>query len=329
MDGAQQGNYEESIGGRNVESFTVADDLESLQHNEKTWVDFFACMQQEGESTVDYGNRIIALAQQLTDLNPALYNCLVFHRVKAGLRQPIKDMLNTGLYQPNSHAMLDQVASAIERKLLQDQQVSDQALPVNHLTPRLTPTRHETNVQQPYNGDENTADLEPSRSRSTTYRPVNRQHQQQPLEHGSNTQKPPKDRPRGFPSSPLRDESGGAFHIRGLHQTQHSSSTPEVQQPKTGDASGRSHNGSPNDAFENAAPTLGRHEVQHNVDVTKGLKRAASDGGSSRNDANDHPAPKKMTLAQYNKRRQHGQLVCHYCREPGHMKNECPKNQRN
>ncbi|KAL8911879.1 MAG: hypothetical protein Q9172_007592 [Xanthocarpia lactea] len=330
MNGMQPVDYNGSIGGMSDQrsAFTIFDDLRSLQHNEKTWADLFACMQVDGESTFDYGSRVVALAQQLTDLDPALRDCLVFHRVKAGLRRPIKDMLNANTVQPNSHAMLDQVVSAIEQKL-QRQQMIDRVLPVNSLTPRLTPTRNEKNVQRPHYDDNSALALQYPTQRSLDYPPVNGQYQEQPLEHDIEFQQPIEEEPRESQFAHSKNHSGGALHTRGLHQIQQPTRTPDDEQQTTRDTLEAAHYGPPSESIDNAVPMLGRHEVQHTNNTIKSLKRTASDSGPLYRDASGQPARNKIPLQEYRQRKQQGARECHYCHEVGHMKNSCPNNPRN
>ena len=67
----RQGNHDGTSNQMNSQrsTFYVFDDLASLQENEDTWADLFACTQQDGESVVDYGNRVTGLARRLIDLD--------------------------------------------------------------------------------------------------------------------------------------------------------------------------------------------------------------------------------------------------------------------
>ncbi|KAL8878389.1 MAG: hypothetical protein Q9198_003785, partial [Flavoplaca austrocitrina] len=261
MSGLQQGNSDRTSGQMNSQrsSFYYFDDLASLQDNENTWANLFACTQQEGESVIDYGTRVHELALRLIDLDPALLECLVFHRVKAGLRKPIKDMLHSTTLQPNSHAMLDQVVIAIERKL----QLANKGLAINHLTPQLTPppNGHIIHRFQEHVNDVPTVQFFGDRSANADW--VNGQHQEQLWTHDTTTQQHPfGDEHRACQASPTNNQSDrGAFQIRGLHQTRQPIRAQDFQQqqstPDSTEAIHYSPSSNPNDV---AAPMLGRHE---------------------------------------------------------------------
>ena len=310
-------------------TFYYFDDLASLQDNENTWANLFACTQQEGESVIDYGTRVHELALRLIDLDPALLECLVFHRVKAGLRKPIKDMLNSTTLQPNSHAMLDQVVIAIERKL----QPANKGLAINHLTPQLTPPPNGHIVHRFQEHVNDVPTVQSFGDRSANADSVNGQHQEQLWTHDTTTQQHPfGDEHRACEASPTNNQSDrGAFQIRGLHQTRQPIRAQDFQQqqstPDSTEGIHYSPSSNPNDI---TAPMLGRHEVQHVADPFKGLKRLGSDGGPFQNDGNDQPVRKKaVPWHEGQRRKQQGPPECFYCHQFGHYKNTCPTNPQN
>lgn len=330
MAGQQPGHHNGTLDGTTSPQadFHVFDDVQSLQDNENAWTDLFACMQQNGESILHYGNRVIGIAQQLTDLDPALYQCLVFHRVKAGLRKPIKDVLHSNTVQPNSHAMLDQVVVAIEQKL----QTTDPASAINNLTPRLTPTLNGDNLQRFHNDDNNNnaQTVLSSRGRPANTRKSAGQHHEQPWEQGPTFhQQPLENGTRASQASPANNHSDASpFQIRGLHQTQQPTGAPGAQQQWTQDFLGAAQHSPSHDPADGAPPMLGRHEVQHTAAPFKGSKRPGSDGDGCQNDANNQ-SRKKVPWQEYQRRKQLGPIQCHYCHEIGHFKNTCPTNPQN
>ncbi|KAI4264345.1 MAG: hypothetical protein L6R42_000530 [Xanthoria sp. 1 TBL-2021] len=325
--GTQNGPFDGTNNRRS--DFHVFDDVQSLQDNVKAWADLFACMQQDGESVLQYGNRVIGIAQQLIDIDPALYECLVFHRVKAGLRKPIRDILSSNTVQPNSHAMLDQVVVAIEQKL----QATDPAFAIDNLTPRLTPTINGDNVARFQDDDNHNAPaIHNSIDRPANAGKFGGSHQEQPWEHGPTPQEQPfENETRASQATPANNHSdGGPFQIRGLHQTQQPTGSPGAQQQPTQDLLGTARYSPSNDRIDTAPPMLGRHEVQHTANPFKGLKRPGPDGDRSHDDANNQSSRKKVVPWQeFQRRKQHGPIVCHYCHETGHFKNTCPINPQN
>ncbi|KAL9004050.1 MAG: hypothetical protein Q9188_003115 [Gyalolechia gomerana] len=97
--------------------FHVSESTARNEQNYRIWDRIFSSNQQEDESVLQYGNRIIALADQLTDLSWELRGPILFYRVKAGLLGPIKQALSAQIAQPTSHAALNEVAMVIERNL--------------------------------------------------------------------------------------------------------------------------------------------------------------------------------------------------------------------
>ncbi|KAL8992006.1 MAG: hypothetical protein Q9169_007452 [Polycauliona sp. 2 TL-2023] len=334
MSGMQPGDHDGAYEGPNSHrqaAFHVFDDLRSLQDSEHAWADLFACMQQQGESVHDYGNRVIGLAHQLTDLDPALYDCLVFHRVKAGLRKPIRDVLLLNTVQPNSHAMLDQIVWAIEQKL----QPADQPFGINNITPSLTPTLNWNNVQRSRIDGGGGPAAQTSNGPSANAMRFNDQQQEQPWQHGPAAQQHPhENEPRAASqASPTTNHAEhDAFQIRGLHQTRPPPPRgPENQHPllPTQNPIHADHYSPTSNPNEVAASMLGRHEVQHTPTPFKGTKRPGSDGGSFQNDGNEQTNRKKIPWQDFQRKKQQGPPICFYCKEVGHMKDACSKNPRN
>ncbi|KAL8657227.1 MAG: hypothetical protein Q9226_002122 [Calogaya cf. arnoldii] len=329
----QAGNQHGTVDGTNDprSDFHVFDDLQSLHDSENAWADLFACMQQDGESVLQYSDRVIGIAQQLVDVDPALYECLVFHRVKAGLRKPIKDMLISNTVQPNSHAMLDRVVLAIEQKL----GWKDPEMPIDNLTPRLTPTLSGDNVQRFRNDkhiNNNALAIRNTSQHSANAERLGRHHQRQSWEYDQTPQQQPfKNESRASHSSSSNNHpDSGAFQIRGLHQVQQRPGAPGAPQQPRQDIPGASHYNPANNPTDTAPSLLGSHQVQHTATPSKGLKRPGPDGDQSQNEPNNQPARKKVPWQEYNQRRkQQGPIVCNYCKETGHLKNQCPTNPRN
>ncbi|KAI4246371.1 MAG: hypothetical protein L6R40_002039 [Gallowayella cf. fulva] len=281
--------------------FTVFHDPDSILHNERSWTDFFACSQMEGESIIDYGDRVIGLAKQLMDLDPALYDALVFHRVKAGLRGPVKDILNKSIIQPNSHAMLDKMASAIELWLAV-QHTTNPGLTNGAPTTRPTITHYED--QEQAGGAVNTAPssnfmIDPSRD---------------PRQNGAR----------------LREELTPDDGEAQQHNQQQATSTQEdKQQQQMVDGPGLAQHSPPSDVVASSTPKIGRHQVQNASRGSQGGKRKDADADPPSHDADGQPARKKSIPFQKWSQLQKDHPVCHYCHEAGHKKDTCPTNPRN
>ncbi|KAL8833142.1 MAG: hypothetical protein Q9170_004474 [Blastenia crenularia] len=127
--------------------FTVPRDSSSRERNERNWTEIFASIQRRDESVEQYSNRILALADELTDLPHHLVGPLVFCRVKAGLVEPIKRVLRTQIVQPTSHAALNDVAMIIEESL----RVQD--IPA-YEPPLQNGTQQRTGIQEHQNPDQ-------------------------------------------------------------------------------------------------------------------------------------------------------------------------------
>ncbi|KAL8671335.1 MAG: hypothetical protein Q9168_004172 [Polycauliona sp. 1 TL-2023] len=328
MSGMQPATHDGATAGSNGQrpAFHVFDDLRSLEDSENAWADLFACMQQPGEAVHDYGTRVIRLAHQIVDLDPAVYECLVFHRVKAGLRKPLRDMLLLNTVQPNSHAMLDNVVMAIERKL----QTNDPASGID--TPSLTPTPNWTNAQQSQHNDNHVPAIQSSQGPFANAASFNGHQQEQSWQHGTASQQHPHENgTRTTQASPFTNHSDhGAFQIRGAHQMRAPTTAPEHhQQASPTPHEAEQHYSPPSNPNGLGAPMLGRHEVQHNAGPFQGTKRPGSDNGVFQNDANDQLSRKKIPWQDYQRKKMGPTLKCHYCKEAGHVKDTCPKNPRN
>ncbi|KAL9026812.1 MAG: hypothetical protein Q9196_004580 [Gyalolechia fulgens] len=97
--------------------FLVSESTARNEQDDRIWTRIFSSNQQENESVAEYGNRIIALADRLTDIPWNFRGPLIFNRVKAGLLEPIKRGLRAQIVQPTSHAALNDMAMVIERTL--------------------------------------------------------------------------------------------------------------------------------------------------------------------------------------------------------------------
>ncbi|KAL8798653.1 MAG: hypothetical protein Q9182_006486 [Xanthomendoza sp. 2 TL-2023] len=309
--------------------FFISNDVRSLQHNAKTWTELFACNQESGESVIAYGDRVLALANQLIDLDPALSDALVFQRVKAGLRSPIKTILNASTIQPNTHATLDEMVTAIEASL-NGQHTRDQELPRENLTPRPTPTRLEI-MGQP-EGAANGVLL--SSAPSNPFRPStqNGGRLQKDVTNGKGYHQMPFDNNEGRTTKslePLTNASSSSFQIRGIHEQQQSVQIEGKQQQQRLYGLEPAPRGPHMDLFNSSTPKLGRHEVQNAPGGPQGGKRKDLDGGLESHDANGPLARKKSIPFKEWSQRPKEPLICHYCRETGHRKDNCPTNPRN
>ena len=111
--------------------FHVSQDITINERNDQNWTAFFASNQHEDESVSQYSNRIVALADDLNQydhLPEFLLGTLVFNRVKAGLQDSIKGILNAQTLQPKSHKTLNDMAMAIEQDLRRKRGSSHQSL---------------------------------------------------------------------------------------------------------------------------------------------------------------------------------------------------------
>ncbi|KAL8814241.1 MAG: hypothetical protein Q9223_006520 [Gallowayella weberi] len=309
--------------------FSISNDVRSLQHNAKTWTELFACNQESGESVIAYGDRVLALANQLIDLDPALSDALVFQRVKAGLRSPVKSILNASTIQPNTHGTLDEMVTAIEASL-NGQHTHDQELPKENLTPRPTPTRLEM-MGQP-EGAANGVSLSnvPSNSIRPSTQTGGRLHKE--VTNGRGLHQMSFDNNEGTTTrslEPLTNASSSSFQIRGVREQQQSVQIGGNQQQQIPDGLGPARHSPSSDLFNSSTSKLGRHEVQNTAMGPKGGKRKDFDGGLETHDAIGPSARKKSIPFKEWSQRPKEPLICHYCRETGHRKDNCPTNPRN
>ncbi|KAL8707749.1 MAG: hypothetical protein Q9220_007269 [cf. Caloplaca sp. 1 TL-2023] len=119
--------------------YYVATEFTSRQQSDRLWTELFACIQQDGEPGHEYISRMNAIADQISDTPSYQLWPFVFIRIKAGLRDPIKKVLNAQIMQPNSQAVLNDVIRVIEHDLDQEHW-HDAASPRPHLGSQLAPT---------------------------------------------------------------------------------------------------------------------------------------------------------------------------------------------
>lgn len=91
--------------------FHVSESIARNERNSRIWAEIFSSNQKQDESVAQYGDRIIVLVDQLTDISLELRGLMVFYRVKTGLLGSIKKALSMQIAQPTSHATLNDVAT--------------------------------------------------------------------------------------------------------------------------------------------------------------------------------------------------------------------------
>ncbi|KAI4178233.1 MAG: hypothetical protein LQ348_005656 [Seirophora lacunosa] len=100
--------------------FYISSGRLSRERDERSWREFFTSEQQEDERVQSYSARMVALVDELSDLPEHIKGSMIFYRMKAGLREPIRQALRTYVIQPTSHASLNDMAMAIERDIEQE-----------------------------------------------------------------------------------------------------------------------------------------------------------------------------------------------------------------
>lgn len=144
-------------GANRPSHFHVSESMAKNDRNSEIWDTIFSSNQGQNESVSQYGDRIIALVDQLTDIPWDLHGPMVFYRVKAGLLDPIKEALSMQIIQPTSHAALNEVAIVIERNLGRRRPSSSRMLLDNSAQQHATPDDYgytEQTVREQYEHDD-------------------------------------------------------------------------------------------------------------------------------------------------------------------------------
>ncbi|KAL8744370.1 MAG: hypothetical protein Q9184_008004, partial [Pyrenodesmia sp. 2 TL-2023] len=309
------------------------------ERNERTWRCIFSSSQGENETVKQYSNRIIALADTLTDVEAELKGPIVFFRVKAGLRDSIKQVINAQDVQPTSHAALNDVAMAIERGLSQParpelpssavknypQDTAGNHRPLHQQSRSfassrgfeqsqpLTTTANERSERARYDTSEST--FAHDNSQATAWQDkghYNEGHYRQIEkfydERRANTQYGlGDDHEESYePSSTFIDDTGR--------------SSQPIELPSARQASGTRNDGSKSTSIQ----IRGRGQI----DKSSGTGQKRGQAGSHQFGPPfnpEHGQPSRSLSPQEIERRKEGNL-CFYCGQPGHMKGECPQN---
>ncbi|KAL9009366.1 MAG: hypothetical protein Q9173_005600 [Seirophora scorigena] len=116
--------------------FYISSGRLSREQDEQNWRELFTSEQQEDERVESYSARMVALVDGLSDLPEHLKGSMIFYRMKAGFREPIRQALRTYVIQPTSHASLNDMAMAIERDIEQEFSQAEQLPAVQSIPQR-------------------------------------------------------------------------------------------------------------------------------------------------------------------------------------------------
>ncbi|KAL8734087.1 MAG: hypothetical protein Q9181_003332 [Wetmoreana brouardii] len=119
----------------------------ALEENDRLWTRIFASGEQREEEKVrHYCERVNGWAQGLTDVPQDFLESLVFYRVRAGLLDSIKSVLNAQIEQPQYLKDLERVAVAIEEQYESPSHHS----PTASVTAQATAGSHIGPLQHPF-----------------------------------------------------------------------------------------------------------------------------------------------------------------------------------
>ncbi|KAL8904126.1 MAG: hypothetical protein Q9207_003477 [Kuettlingeria erythrocarpa] len=303
--------------------FYFSDGESHNERNQRNWTLLFSSSQGDHETVKQYSNRIVALADTLTDIEAELRGPVVFFRVKAGLKDSIKRVLNKQHLQPTSHTLLNDVAMAIERDLEKEARPEQRSfaktysqntvglhrtIPVGptrvlEQSRPLTTTATERSMAADFDSSESTfphADSEPTALQHNDHYKVGT-----PLEK---RQYGLDDDHEGFygPSSTFN------------HDTRRASQPYELPSPS------QTHDTRHDHPKPTSFPTLGSHRVEK----PSGTGHRESQAGTHHHSPPFNPGhgqpPQRMSAQEIERFKKEN--LCFNCGEPGHMKGECPRN---
>ncbi|KAI4192111.1 MAG: hypothetical protein LQ346_004482 [Caloplaca aetnensis] len=303
--------------------FYFSDGESHNERNQQTWTALFSSSQREHETVQQYSNRIVALADTLTDIEAELRGPIVFFRVKAGLKDSIKQVLNKQHLQPTSHALLNDVAMAIERDLGLDARPEQRPSVKNysqntvglHRTLPVGPTRvleqsrplkttaTERSERADFDSSESTFphdDSEPTALQDNGHYGV-----EKPLEKRQYGLDDDLEGPYG-PSSTFNNDTG------------RSSQPYELPSPR------QAHDTRNDHAKPTSFHILGSYRVEKPSSTSQMQGQAGTHHHSPPFNPGHGQPPQRMSAQEIERHKQAN--LCFNCGEPGHMKGECPQN---
>ncbi|KAL8926997.1 MAG: hypothetical protein Q9208_002542 [Pyrenodesmia sp. 3 TL-2023] len=304
------------------------------ERNERTWRSIFSSSQGENETVKQYSNRIIALADTLTDIEADLKGPIVFFRVKAGLRDSIKQVINQEKVQPTSHAALNDVAMAIERGLDQSvrpQQRSSVVKKHPHNTaayPR--PPHQQTNSfassrgLEQYPSPKTTATERSERAGYDTSESTYAYDNSEPTavqdsDHYHHSEKPFEET-RVDAQYGLYDDDEKLYGSSSTFNDDNGRLSQPLGLPLPSQTYGTRND----DSRSTSMQIRGLDRI--NKSSGPGQKRSQAEPHQFCSPFTpEHGQPSKNLSPQEIERRKEGNL-CFYCGQPGHMKGECPQN---